>query len=185
MLIYALLSDTLPFFDTHSVSPCCGHHEFCNRIFLLGNIHTCQYSLFSLSLWRNGVSTPLCPVIVLFRSHMEALQQPIQSCILLRCFSIALLHNVQLLGVGDICSSPPAKSPHNMVLFMCILLLYPSNVIKKIRNTPPLSEWQQKKYNHRKHIHHQNCPKPTVVSAATCKPAGEDDLVTASFSGKI
>lgn len=65
---------------------------------------------------------------------MEALQQPIQSCILLpllRCFSIALLHNVQLLGLGDICSSPPAKSPHNMVLFMCILLLYPSNVIKK------------------------------------------------------
>lgn len=32
---------------------------------------------------------------------------------------------------GDICSSPPAKSPHNMVLFMCIFFQYPHNVEKK------------------------------------------------------
>lgn len=69
---------------------------------------------------------------------MEASQHPLQSCIplpLLRCLSMALLHNVQLWNgaMGDICSSPPAKSPHNVVLFMCILFQYPSNVKKKYR----------------------------------------------------
>lgn len=71
-----------------------------------------------------------------------AWQLPVQSSIsllLLCCLNMALLHNVQLWSgvVGDICSSPPAKSPHHMVLFMRSLFNNPANVKKKKRNKNP------------------------------------------------
>lgn len=61
----------------------------------------------------------------------SALRQLTRSTLFLcvpSCIAAALLYNDQLrIGavwrcvVGDICSSPPAKSPHHMVLFMCRL----------------------------------------------------------------
>lgn len=76
--------------------------------------------------------------------------------------------------VGHICSSPPAKSPHHMVLFMHSLFHIPAMWKKSPETHKLLSKWQQRKYNYRKHIHHQPCPEPTVACAA-CKPGWEDE----------
>lgn len=99
-------------------------------------------------LYLQAYVAVLSPVTVLFRSHMFASQHPIQSSVclpLLRCLAVALLHNVQLWSgavrcgvVGDICSSPPAKSPHHMVLFMRSLFQYPSNLKKRGTETHKL-----------------------------------------------
>lgn len=76
-----------------------------------------------LYLW--ACVAALSPVIVLFRSHMAASQHPTQSFISLRvllcncCGSVTQCPAVERSSmVGDICSPPPAKSPHHMVLFM-------------------------------------------------------------------
>ena len=98
-----------------------------------------QIVLFSCPLGDYGVMVclylwacvaTLSPVIVLFRSHMAASRDPTQSSIsqrVLRCLAMALVTQcpaVEQCGVvGDICSSPPAKSPHHMVLFMRSLFI--------------------------------------------------------------
>lgn len=76
--------------------------------------------------------------------------------------------------LGDICASPPAKSPHHMVLFAHSCFQYPSDVNKrkkknKTRGTHKLCPNDTRKYSHRKCIRHQLCPKPTVACDA-CKP---------------
>lgn len=120
---------------------------------------------------------------------MAALQHPTQSSIslpLLHCPAMAVTQcpAVERSGVvGDICSSPPAKSPHHMVLFMHSLFHIPA-MWKKPRNTQNLSKWQQRKYNYRKHIHHQPCPEPTVACAA-CEPGWEDEPVVQSVLSTI
>lgn len=85
--------------------------------------------------------------------------------------------------VGDICSST-AKSPHHMVLFMHNLLHIPAMWKKKPRYTQTLSKWQQRKYNYRKHIHHQPCLEPTVACAA-CEPELVDGPLVGPFLSMI
>lgn len=147
LLVYALWSDMLPPWHTLrpnvTVPSCCGPHELCYKVFCLWFIYPPK--LFSCPLGGYGVMVcmylwarvaALSPVIVLFRSHMAASQHPTPSSISLRalpCLTVALLHNVQLWCgvVGDICSSPPAKSPHHMVLFTRSLFHIPAMWRKK------------------------------------------------------
>ncbi len=87
-----------------------------------------------LYLWASVAA--LSPVIVLLRSHKAALQlQPslCDSC----ADSPRLCYTMSSCGaersgvVGDICSSPPAKSPHHMALFMRSLFHIPAMWKKK------------------------------------------------------
>lgn len=125
-----------------TVPDCCGLPVFCNKVLCLWNINPSKSSYFPRSLGDYGVIVclylwacvaVLSLVIVLFRSHMAALQHPAQSSISLLCLAVAVLHNVQLRSgvvwsgvVGGICSSPPAKSPHHMALFMYNLFHIPT-----------------------------------------------------------
>lgn len=78
--------------------------------------------MLCLYLW--ACVAALSPVIVLFRSHMAALQHPTQSSIslpLLRCLAVALLHNVQLWsGVVWWETSAPLLLQNPLITWFCL-----------------------------------------------------------------
>lgn len=79
-----------------------------------------------LYLW--GCVAALSPVIVLFRSHMAALQHPTQSSIslpLLRCPAVALLHNVQLWSVVVWWeTSAPLLLQNPLITWFCLCIAF-------------------------------------------------------------
>lgn len=135
-----------------TVPDCCGHPAFCNKVFCLRNIYpSIQIVLFFLSLeglWRNGVSVFVGLYGSAFSCHC-VIQEPHASFAtsnpvihlpatpaLPRRGSVTQCPAVERSGVvGDICSSPPAKSPHHMVLFMHSLFHIPAMWKKAQKHT--------------------------------------------------
>lgn len=116
------------------VPDCCGLPEFCNKVLCLWNIQIvlgfcplgdCGVIVY-LYLWVCVVVFSL--VIVLFRSHMAALQHSTQSSIsvpLLLCLAVALLHNVQLWsGVVWWKTSAPLLLQNPLITWFCLCLAF-------------------------------------------------------------
>ncbi len=80
---------------------------------------------FLLSLCYLGATRQLCNI------------QPSHPSLLESCAALLwLCYTMSSCGVvGDICSSPPAKSPHHMVLFTCSLFHIPAMWKKALKHT--------------------------------------------------
>lgn len=84
-------------------------------------------------------------------------------------------------------TSAPLLLQNPLITWFCLCVaFFISQQFKKKqnRNTRTLSKWQQRKYNYRKRIHHQPCPKPTVACAA-CETDCEDEPVEGSVLSTI
>ena len=133
-----------------------------------------------LYLWACAVAL-LSPVIVLFRSHIAALQHITQSSISRRVSGASpwLCYTMSSCGSGAVRweTSAPLLLQNPLITWFCLCVAFFTSrqcEKKEPRNTQTLSKWQQRKYNYRKHIHHQPCPEPTVACTA-CETGWEDE----------